>query len=355
MPAGAATSGFSASTIRGINAIVTSGMGSSQTPGVIVGIWEPGRTFTRAYGIADPSTDAPLSTADAWRIASITKTFTATVVLKLVEQGRLRLDDTVSTFVPDIPDGSSITVAELLQMRAGVYDYTADPAFIQSYFANPDMPFSAADALAIIRAHQPDFAPGTKTEYSDSDYLLLQLIAQAVTGKPLSSLVRQDVLAPLHLTHTTYPTTSAMTSPFSHGFLSQPTGPPRDVTVSNPAVAGGAGAMISDLQDLHIWAQALASGALLDRSIQRQRLRTTLLSANGKITIRYGMGIFSLNGFLGHDGAILGYSTAMFTLPTAHATIVVGANNDNLSGVVALTIFVSLAYSLYPAQFPHGV
>jgi len=338
-----------------VNSIVTSGMGSSQTPGVVVGIWEPGKSYTHAYGSSDLASNAPLATDDEWRVGSITKTFTATVALKLVEQGRLKLSDTLSTFVPGIPNGSAITVAELLQMRSGVYDYTADPTFVQDYFANPNMAFNADDALAIIRAHQPDFAPGTETEYCDSNFLLLQLIIQSVTGQPLASLIQQDVLGPLRLTQTSFPTTSALPDPYSHGYLVQPSGPPRDMTASNPDVAGGAGAMISNLGNLHIWAKALATGSLLNRSTQRMRLQTTPLSNNGKISIRYGMGIFSLNGFLGHDGGILGYSTAMFYLPKAHSTIVVEANNDNVSAAVALTIFASLAYYLFPSQFPHGV
>lgn len=341
--------------VRTIDAIVTSGMGASQTPGVVVGIWEPDHSYTNAVGTANLSDNAPLTSADHWRIASITKTFTATVILQLVEKGKLKLSDVVANFVPGIPNGSSITVAELLQMRSGIYDYTADPTFDEDYFAHPDMTFTAADALAIIRAHQPDFAPGTKTAYCDSNYLILQLIAESVTGQPLGTSISQDVLKPLHLTHTSFPTTSALPTPYSHGYLVQPSGPPRDVTVSNPDVAGGAGAMFSNLGDLHIWAKALATGSLLSTRTQVQRLRTTPLSDNGKIAIGYGMGITSLNGFLGHDGGILGYSTAMFYLPRARSTIVVEANNDNLSASVALTIFISLAYYLFPSQFPNGL
>ena len=109
---------------------------------------------------------------------------------------------------------------------------------------------------------------------------------------------------------------------------SQPPGGPRDVTLGNP---GGAGREISSLEDLHKWAVTLGTGALLPKSLQKERLETSPLVSTPKVTIAYGLGITNLNGFLGHDGGILGYATAMFYLPKAKATIVVESNSDNVS------------------------
>jgi D-alanyl-D-alanine carboxypeptidase len=292
---------------------------------------------------------------DHVRIASITKTFTATVILRLVDQHRLRLNAHLDQFVSGIPNGNRITVRQLLGMRAGVYDYTLSADFIDRYFPNPAGPFGATDVLNIIRHHPPAFPPGTDTQYSNSDYVLLGLIAEKVTGEPLGRLIRQMVLKPLGLRHTRYATTPAMPKPFSHGYLIDPVTGPRDVTFSNPGYASGAGAMISTLGDLRKWVEALTNGTLLSPKMQRLRLQLHVLSPGPPIHLTYGLGIIGLNDFLGHDGGIIGYSTAMFRLPKEHATIIVETNSDNASSIVAPAIFSTLASYLYPSKFPEGL
>ena len=348
---------FDAETQRGIRAIVNAAKNGAGVPGMIVGIWDPARgTFLEGFGTADldnPTTT--IATDDHVRIASVTKSFTATAILQLVADEKLSLDAHVSEFVPDIPDGDQITVHQLLDMTAGVFSYTEDEAWLQAYFANPQMPFTAQDALTIIRAHQPDFAPGTDVHYSDSNYVLLQLIAEKVTGQPLGDVIQSQILDQVGLDSTSYPTTDAMPEPFSHGYLAQPLGGPRDVTLGNPGVAGGAGAMISTVEDLHRWVEVLGKGTLLPKSLQKERLQTHPLAKTPKLTLAYGMGITNANGFLGHDGGILGYATAAFYLPKAKATIVVASNSDNVSAQSALWTFIGLASYLYPGQFPKGL
>jgi len=358
-PAAAAesTKKFDATTIRVIDAIVNATKNGSGTPGFVVGIWDPKRgTLVKGYGtghLADP--ESTIATDDHVRIASVTKSFTATAILQLVAAKKLSLDAHLSEFVPDIANGDAITVAQLLGMTAGVFSYTEDDTFVTNYFANPQMPFTAQDALSIVRAHEPDFAPGTSAHYSDSNYVLLELIAEKVTGEPLGDTIQSQILDKAGLDATSYPATDAMPDPYSHGYLAQPYGGPRDVTLGNPGVAGGAGAMVSSLEDLHTWAVALGTGALLPKTLQQQRLQTHPLVTTPKVTIGYGMGITNLNGFLGHDGGILGYATAMFYLPKAKATIVVESNSDNVSAQSALWTFIGLASYLYPEQFPKGL
>lgn len=352
-----ASTSFSPGVVRGLNSIVTAGMAASGTPGLVIGIWDPGvGTYVRANGTSDISTGAPITVGDRFRIASITKTFTATVILQLVDQHRLALGDHLSSYVPGIQNGNRITIAQLLGMTAGVYDYTADPKFITDYFGNPLMPFTAQDALAIVRRHKAPFPPGKQVMYSDSNYVLLELIAQKITGEPLGQLIQEKILDPLNMTHTSYPTTSAMPSPFTHGYLVQPLGL-RDVTLGNPGVAGGAGAMISNLGDLRVWAKALATGTLLSPQLQRLRLRTRplLSAAGGKIKSRYGLGLININGFIGHNGGILGYGTTMFYLPSKRATIIIEDNTDNVTSNVVNGIFFGVASYLFPQQFPRGI
>jgi D-alanyl-D-alanine carboxypeptidase len=309
--------------------------------------------YVRTFGKSEPGKSMAL--ADHFRIASITKTFTATVILQLVDKKRLSLDDHLSSFVKGIPYGEQITVKELLGMRSGIYDYTSDPAFLKAYTQNPEMRFTTNDFLQIIQRNAPMFPPGTQTAYDDSNYFLLGLIAQQVTHRSLGQLIQAQILDPLGMRQTSYPATAAIPPPFVRGYLTQPDGSLRDVTNSNPATAEGAGAMISTLDDLKIWAKALATGTLLTPATQRSRLQTNLLSAGSAFTLRYGLGILNINGFLGHNGAVFGYTSAMFYLPQRDATIVLLGNNSALETSYTLQIFISLAAYLFPRQIPGGL
>ena len=347
---------FSAATKRALNSIVVSGMGAGAMPGVDVGVWVPGQgTFVRALGFSDRATGAPMAVGDHFRIASISKSFTADAILRLVDQHRLSLRGHLSDFVSGISQGTKITVAELLNMTAGIYDYTGDASVVRAYVHNPQRAFSTADVVRIIKRHKPLFAPGTDVAYDNSNYFLLGVIAERVTHQPLSQVIQSELLDPLGLRETSYPITATLPIPFSHGYLDQPNFPLRDVTSSNPAFAGGAGAMISTLDDLRVWAKALARGSLLTQATHRMQLRSRVLVKAGTITVRYGMGITEINGFLGHDGAILGYGSAMFYLPSRDATIVVLGNNNDLGNPKPLITALAIAAYLFPQQFPRGL
>jgi D-alanyl-D-alanine carboxypeptidase len=309
----------------------------------------------RHFGTDDIQTGSPFAVGDHIRIASITKTFTATAVLQLVDRHRIKLSDHLSSFVKGIPYGDDITIKEMLNMTSGIYDFTDDAQFLARYSADPLTPGADRTALEIIRRNKPSFVPGTGAEYSDSNYVLLGMIVQRLTGETLGRFMQSQIFDRLGMHQTGYPTAPPMPSPFAHGYFQlTDSSPLRDVTFSNPNIAGGAGAIISTLGDLKIWAKALATGTLLSPPTQAQRLQTILL-APGKIPLYYGLGILNINGFLGHNGAIAGYGSAMFYLPSAHATFVVEGNNNNLSSTVPTEIFVALADYLFPNQFPDGI
>jgi D-alanyl-D-alanine carboxypeptidase len=343
-------------TTRALTSIVVSGMGAGAMPGVAVGVWVPGEgSFVRAFGTSDLATGAPLQLDDHFRIASVTKSFVATAILRLADQHKLLLSAPLSAYVAGIPDGSRITIAELLNMTSGIYDYVNDPEVLRAYDRNPLMTFSLRDVVDIIQRHKPMFAPGTDVVYDNSNYYLLGAIAREVTHEPLGATIEDEILRPLGLKQTSYPTTAALPAPFSHGYLDQPDFPPRDVTATNPAFAAGAGAMISTLGDLKVWAQALATGSLLAPATHAEQLTTRVLSRSSKVTVRYGMGITDINGLFGHDGAIFGYGSAMFYLPSRHATIIVLGNNNDLGQPKPLLIAIAIAAYLFPQQFPHGL
>ena len=345
--------GFSPTTTRALKAIVTTAMAASNTPGMEVGVWVPGRgSFVHAFGTSDIRTGKALALDDHFRIASISKTFTATAALQLVDRGRLKLSDRLSSFVSGIPYGKRITVEQLLDMTAGVYDYSANAGFERDYLKRPNFRFGTRQVLSIIRRNRPAFAPGTQVMYDNSNYYLLGLIVEKVTHQSLARVIRNRILRPLRLRHTSYPSGSRLPKPFARGYLPNQSGQLRDVTVSNPAAGGPAGAMISTLADLKVWARALATGTLLEPATQAARLRTRVLSQTPSGAIRYGLGITEINGFLGHNGSILGYGSAMFYLPSRRATIIVLNDNNSLTTAIPTNVFIGIASYLFPSRFP---
>ena len=159
-------------------------MAEKRLPGVNVGIWIPGRgTWVRSFGKADLATGAPMEIADHLRIASVTKTFTATAILQLVDAGKLSLDDTLSTFIEGIPNGDRITIRNLLGMTSGIYDFPADEQFMKDIAADPLMAFSADDVIAILRRNKPNFEPGAEVVYCDTNFIVLGVILEKVSGR----------------------------------------------------------------------------------------------------------------------------------------------------------------------------
>ena len=245
-------------------------MVSERLPGVSIAISGPRGSYERAYGRRESSTGVPLRLSDRVRIASITKSFVATAVLEQVQRGRVSLSAKLSRWVNGIPNGSRITVRELLSMRSGLYDYTSDPAWNRRFNANPLSPCRPSDAVAIIRRHKPLFAPGARTRYADSNYILLGIILEKVTGRSVESVITRDVINRAGLRSTSFPITPAMPRPFAHGYYAGENGKGRirDYTHINPRLAWTAGGMVSTLGDLAKWGRLPAKGTLLSRRLQ---------------------------------------------------------------------------------------
>ena len=182
----------------------------------------PQGEFTVTYGTTLLGATTPPSADTHFRIASNTKTMTAAVIMQLAQEGKLSLDDPVSKYVPGVPNGDKITIAELLEMRSGLYNYTDAPEFSASLDRDPTKVWTPAELLAIAFAHPPNFPPGTAFDYSNTNYALLGLIAEKVDGKPLAKSLQDRLFGPLGLKHTAAPRQRPLTripDPYSHGYL----------------------------------------------------------------------------------------------------------------------------------------
>jgi D-alanyl-D-alanine carboxypeptidase len=333
-------------------------LASTGAPGALVGIWSPDSTFVRATGLADVETGRTLDPLDRFRIGSITKTFVATLILQLIDEGRLGLDDTLERFVPGVSDGDRITIRQLLGMTSGVANVLKEPAFLQAYAADPLLPLSPQTVLAISRGQAPAFTPGAGFHYSETNYLLLGLVAEQITGLPIEEAIDRWLVQPLRLSGTSLPTTPDLAEPFSHGY--QPivgtaaVGP--DVTRSNPAITWTAGGMVANLQDLHVWTRSLATGALLSPDLQRERIQWTAVPGGESLDAAYGLGILRMAGFVGHNGGLPGYSSIAMHLLEDDTTIVILVNQSTLDGGPADRLFYAIAGLLFPDRFlkPHS-
>lgn len=309
-----------------LDAAVRQVMDQAKVPGVTVGLWAPGKgSYVKSFGVADKATGAPMTPDLGVRIGSETKTFTVTALLQLVDQGKLALDDPIGKYISGVPNGDRITLRELAGMRSGLFNYSEDPGF----GAKITSTFTPQQLLAMSFKHPVNFAPGAEFEYSNTNLILLGLLVEKITGRPLQEVIDQDVVKPAGLSdRTLFPVGTQFPEPHAHGYTTDlPGGKLVDATDFNPSWAWAAGAMVSDLQDLRSWAKTVATGTLLTPATQAERLKTQpigIIPGAG-----YGLGIFNVQGWIGHNGSLPGYETLTVYLPQEQATMVVVLNTDD--------------------------
>jgi D-alanyl-D-alanine carboxypeptidase len=326
-------------------------------PGAIVYVDDPGQgSWATGLGMGNLATREPMQVTNFMRIGSFTKTFTATVILQLVDQGKLRLDDPISTYQPEVPNGKNITIRQLLNMTSGLFDYYDDKGFVQAHVADPYKPWKPTDLLAVAFKHPPYFAPGKSWHYDNTNYIMLGLIMEQLTHLPAQQAFQRYLFGPLGLHQTSLPPLSSSVIPdphaqgYSYGTDFTGKGPTLNVTDWNPSVAWTAGSMISTLHDLKIWAKALATGQLLSAATQQERLSWVNLGTWLEKPYRYGLGVADFGGFLGHNGQIAGFQSWLGYQPQKGATIIVLTNldtapdgsdpGDDLAKVIQQELFV---------------
>ncbi|WP_030762972.1 MULTISPECIES: serine hydrolase domain-containing protein [unclassified Streptomyces] len=341
-----------------LDAAVRRVMREAQVPGVTVGLWAPGKgSYLRSFGVADKTTGAPMAPDLHVRIGSETKTFTVTALLQLVDQGKAGLDDTIGTYVTGVPNGDRITLRQLAGMRSGLFNYSLDEGFVKKFEADPEQSFTPQQLLDVSFGHPVLFEPGAEFDYSNTNLILLGLVVEKITGRPLHEVITKDVLGPAGLRSTVFPTSPALPTPYAHGYTDQTaSGKVEDATRWNPSWAWAAGEMVSDVQDLRSWARTLATGTLLKPATQAERLKTTPMNIPGA---GYGLGIFNVQGWIGHNGSIPGYEVLPVYLPSAQATMVIVLNTDSLyKGQEPSTLFGEAVTSIvtpdhvYPGHKP---
>ncbi len=320
-----------------LNAAVHRGFREAAAPGVIVGVQTPKGKWVKAIGIANERSNAPMRASMHQRIGSVTKTFMGALLMQLAGEHKLSLGDKVSQYIEGVPNGDTMTLRQVADMTSGVASYTADPAFMEALFSDPERRWRPRELLEVGLRASPVFSPGTAFQYSDSNYVLLGLVIQRVEGRPLRAVLRKRIIGPLRLAQTSWPGRSAaLPKPHARGYTlqGQSSDEPADATKWNPSYAWAAGEMISSVRDLLVYGRATGTGKrLLRPEQQRERLH----SFDPKIppesaTLSYGIGLVNDSGWIGHTGQVPGYTTAVYYHPDIDTTVVVEANSDIVSG-----------------------
>jgi D-alanyl-D-alanine carboxypeptidase len=315
----------------------------SDAPGVVAAVQTPEYTWIRALGVADRASKEPMTPEVHHRIGSVTKTFTATLLLKAEAEGLLSLDDTIDQYIKGVPNGDKITLRQMADMTSGIASYTEDKQWGEEWSSDPERVWKPEELAQVGIEESPLFDPGTEWFYSNTNYVLLGLVLEQVTGKPIGDLYRQQIIEPLGLKNTSFPdqADSSIPDPHAQGYTlqGQSDGEPADVTNWNPSWAWSAGAMISTVEDLLVYGRALGTGkGLLSPEQQAERLDSFVSDVPPlnqpplKGDLAYGIGLGKDHGWVGHNGEIPGFNTYLFYHPELDAVVAVATNSDISSG-----------------------
>lgn len=314
------------------------------SPGVSVGIARAGEPLLiRGYGLANLEHEVAVTGDTVFRIGSVTKQFTAAIILLLAEDGRLSLDDTLDTYFPDFPRSNEVTIRHLLQHTSGIANYTSQQDFMS---AAAPLDHDAERMVAYIASADPlyDFDPGTRWSYSNSGYMLLDYIAGQVAGQPLADQLRTRIFEPLGMNNTRMDSAAEIVAHRAQGYDRAPDTPAGFTNAGylSLSVAAGAGAMRSTPHDLITWMHALLDGRVVSPESLGLMLEPARLSdgrfaretlpeqAAALADVHFGFGIMTgeRDGrrLIGHGGSINGFNASLLHYPGEDITIVLLVN-----------------------------
>ena len=321
---------------------LTKTMSSNDVPGAAVQVCVPGyENATIVQGVSNIETGTPMTGELVWPLRSVTKSYTVTLILQLVDEGKISLDDTIDQWVDGVPNGDQITLRQLSVMSSGVPEYTTQK-FLQDYLADPNREFTTQELITYAIAEPAQFPPGSKKVYVNTSTLLLGEVVAQEYGQPFVQVVSEQILQPLALDTTTYPVAvDEWGGPHPTGYQPAEDGSlePQD---NNFSIFGPAGAMTSTLDDMCAWGAALGQGELVDPATQAARVDGQPL-AQGPEYDTYGQGIGMLDGWVGHTGEGLGFTVLVMNDPDSGATAVVAMNVSNKGKHVPTRYFRKIA------------
>ncbi|MCY1019540.1 serine hydrolase domain-containing protein [Pyxidicoccus sp. MSG2] len=301
-------------------------------PGVTVSLRLPECTWRGATGLSQVESATALKAEDRLRAGSITKTFVAVVALQLQSEGKLSLDAPLATWLPDFPRANLITVRQLLNHTAGTANYTQNADFLTEAMGNPGKVWVPEELIAYGAAHSPFFEPGARWEYSNTNYILVGHIIEAVSGTSLAQQLRTRIFEPLNLTSTGLGGGEPLPPLAVGGYTREVEGGAWTNLegLLHPSAAGAAGALVSSADDLSRFFAGLFSGELLTAA-QRAEMSQWVPAHEGTES-GYGLGLVQwedpVTPMQGHNGGIPGFSSLAVWLPRQKASLAVMTNRE---------------------------
>lgn len=351
-------------TDAGLDQAIARWRSQTGTPGVSVAIiWPGGRLWQGTAGEADAARDTAVRKDTAFAFASVTKTFTAALVLQLVDEGILRLDGRAADILPDEGLHPAMTIRDLLDHTSGLNDIFRVTGIEPALNKDIHRVWTEEDALAFGRSDR--VPPGTFWRYSNTGYIYLGEILETVTGQPWATLVRERLLDPLRLEHAFVQAAEAARSPLARGHrltgtgsatVAQPLGG-RDPIVPFTSVvtaAGAAGAVAGTAEDAARWAEALYGGHVLQPETMRAAIDDVARTAVHRPRIPYGLGVqvvrYGKQVTWGHSGTFTGFKTAIRWLPDRQIAIAVLTNQNRSELTSLMKQLIALAVEVKPSS-----
>lgn len=309
-------------------------------PGAMARIDDNGTVHRLVEGLADRATRRTISTNDRFRVGSITKTFSAVVLLQLVDEGRLKLDTSVNSYLPGLLPDNRITVRHILSHRSGLYDYTNDlfARTVPGFEAVRTKVFSYRDLVKLSLRKARTNAPGAAYSYSNTNFVVAGLLIEKLTGHGVAAEYKKRIFTPLSLADTVYIHPDA-TIPGRHanGYLTPDAAGAAlvDSTRQTASWAQSAGAIISTPHDLDVFLSALARGKLMSAAQLTQMKKWTQVNSN----TAYGLGLRRRDlscgiSVYGHTGTVQGYYSYAFTTKDGKRSLTALANTSNNTKVL---------------------
>jgi len=310
-----------------IDNIAQQSLADTGVPSVSLAIVLDGKiAYTQAYGKArlDPVLVARLEMR--YSVGSISKQFTAAAILLLAEEGKLSLDDPVSRFVPDLTRANEVTIRQLLSHTSGYQDY-----WPQDYVPPFMLQATTAQQILDLWAHKPlDFEPGTRWQYSNTNFVIAGLIVEKASGMPLIQFLQEKIFTPLGMSSITNVDQERLTESDPTGYRRFALGPPRVAPKEGKGWLFAAGELAMTAEDLARWDISLMNESVLKPASYRE-LETEIRLKNGLGT-HYGLGLdvesSAGHRLLAHGGEVSGFTAENNVFPDDHAAIVVLSNQD---------------------------
>jgi D-alanyl-D-alanine carboxypeptidase len=332
-----------------LNRVCDSIMTNSSLPGMVVGVWskEKGISYVKGLGYSNLAPLEKMNPDYHFRIGSNTKSFVITTILQLVDEGKLLLEDKLSKYFPNFPDGDKVTLRMMCNMSSGINNYTETEEFAEQFMTNPLRKWMPQELVDLINNDVYHFEPGTDILYSNTNTVLLGMIIEQITGKSLEENITTRFIDKYELTKTIFPTGHLMPDKYIHGYanITDSLSFTDDVSETFDLSWGwAAGAIISDIYNTKKWVEMLIDGNMISDSLQQRRFTGKSLG----VGITYGLAIFT-RGFnmWGHNGGLPGYTSVMMHHRTLDLTIVVFCNWQNPE-VSPDNVFKRLVNVVYP-------